>query len=383
MNAKLPALALLALTIATAAPAATTAGTPRFTGEALLAANVPWATVQQVAGKSFWPELPAFNTTIDEEEPQPLAAVSQVFDDIKGKTTITTRLYAYPSPEISLEFLQSAAIVPGSIDQDSPAVGDQHFYYVTSLTSGVHSTRLYFVHKQIGVEIQVDGALWSRSKIAALADPIDQRLGQLLAGTLKAPPIPAAQLAHLPTRGLPGPVLGTAIVPAEAWANMSHNGSTSAIRSKLVATGNATFPFRRYLRQGSRTDVVEVALLTFPTAAAALAWNQPFSAGVKAHPPGRARRRRDRQPFRVPVRARQLRAAVRLGPLRRRRVLLRAVRRRRVTGLRGRGADARLGLVLAAALERNSVAGRDGRPGQREAVDSRALREDRRHGVAR
>ena len=122
-----------------------------------------------------------------------------MFDDIKGKTTITTRLYAYPSPEISLEFLQSAAIVPGSIDQDSPAVGDQHFYYVTSLTSGVHSTRLYFVHKQIGVEIQVDGALWSRSKIAALANPIDQRLGQLLAGTLTAPPIPAAQLAHLPS----------------------------------------------------------------------------------------------------------------------------------------------------------------------------------------
>ncbi len=284
MSAKLPALALLALTIATAAPAATTAGTPRFTGEALLAANVPWTTVQQVAGKSFWPELPAFNTTIDEEEPQPLAAVSQVFDDIKGKTTITTRLYAYPSPEISLEFLQSAAIVPGSIDQDSPAVGDQHFYYVTSLTSGVHSTRLYFVHKQIGVELQVDGALWSRSKIAALANPIDQRLGQLLAGALKAPAVPGAELAHLPTHGLPGPVLGTAMVPAEAWANMSHNGSMSAIRSKLVATGNATFPFRRYLRQGSRTDVVEVALLTFPSAAAALSWNRPFSAGVKAHP---------------------------------------------------------------------------------------------------
>ena len=334
MNAKLPALALLALTIATAAPAATTAGTPRFTGEALLAANVPWATVQQVAGKSFWPELPAFNTTIDEEEPQPLAAVSQVFDEIKGKTTITTRLYAYPSAGDQPRVPAVRGDRPGSIDQDSPAVGDQHFYYVTSLTSGVHSTRLYFVHKQIGVEIQVDGALWSRSKIAALADPIDQRLGQLLAGTLKTPPIPAAQLAHLPTRGLPGPVLGTAMVPAEAWANMSHNGSMSAIRSKLVATGNATFPFRRYLRQGSRTDVVEVALLTFPTAAAALAWNQPFSAGVKAHPAGRARRRSDGQPFRVPVRARQLRAAVRLGPLRRRRVLLRAVRRRCVTGLR-------------------------------------------------
>lgn len=286
MKRTLPALALLALAIAAAGTWATaaTSGTPRVSGDALLAADVPWVTVQQVAGKNFWPELPAFNSIIDEEDPQPLAAVSQVFDDIKGQTKITTRLYAYANAELGLEYLQSAAIVPGAIDQAKPVIGDQHFYYVTTLTNGSHSTRLYFVHDRIGVQIQVDGALWSRSKIAALGDPIDQRIGQLLAGTLKPPALPAAQLAHLPARGAPGPVLGTASVTAEAWASQSHNGSMHAIRTKLAASGDATFPFRRYLRQGSRTDVVEIALLTFPTPAAALAWNQPFAAGVKAHP---------------------------------------------------------------------------------------------------
>jgi hypothetical protein len=284
MTAKAKFLALVLLVLATRVAAASAAAGTKIDAEGLLAANVPLTTVQQVAGKSFWPELPAFDTKIDEEEPQPLAAVAQAYDDLAGQTRITTRIYAYASPEISLEYLQSAAIVPGSIDQALPAIGDQHFYYVTTLTNGSPSTRLYFTHKQIGVEIQVDGKLWSRSKIAALGAPLDARLGPLLAGTLKPPVIPAATLAKLPASGLPGPVLGTALVPAEAWANSSHNGSPAALRSKLVAAGNATFPFRRYLRSGSRTDVVEIALLTFPTPAAALAWNAPFAAGVKAHP---------------------------------------------------------------------------------------------------
>ncbi len=125
MNKRLPGLALLTMAAtATIAPAATTAGTPRLSAEALLAADVPWATLQQVAGKRFWPELPAFNTAIDEEKPQPLAAVSQVYYENRGDTKVTTRHYEYASPEISLEFLQSAAIVPGSIDQGSPAVGE-------------------------------------------------------------------------------------------------------------------------------------------------------------------------------------------------------------------------------------------------------------------
>jgi hypothetical protein len=289
VKVKILVTGLVALTLgALSASAAVKPGTkavPRFSSDALLAADVPWATVQAVAGKSFWPELPAFNSIIDEEDPQPLTAVAQTYSDVGGSARVITRLYAYASPAIALEYLQSAAIVVGNIDQEAPAIGDNHFYYVTTLTSGEPSTRLYFTRGQIGAEIRVDGQLWSRDKIARLANPLNDRLGQLLDGSLRAPSVPEVQLVKLPQgRDAPGPVLGTASVPAESWALVVHNGSPRALRARLAAGGNTTFPFRRYLRQGSRTDAIEVALFTFPSTAAAQSWAAPFMAGVKAHP---------------------------------------------------------------------------------------------------
>jgi hypothetical protein len=73
-------------------------------------------------------------------------------------------------------------------------------------------------------------------------------------------------------------------VPAEAWATAVNKGSPRAIRNQLVAAGNSTFPFRRYLRQGSPSDVIETAACTFGSSQAARAWFVPFAAAVKQHP---------------------------------------------------------------------------------------------------
>lgn len=285
MKGTMPALAALAVALSAAGASAAPQAAPRVSPEALLAADVPWSTVQAVGGESYWPELPAFNSIVDQEDPQPLTAVAQTYEQIGGSSTIVTRLYAYASSELALEFLQSNAIVVEQIDQQRPVVGDRHFYFVTKLSDGSPSTRLFFIEGRIGVEIQVDSALWSRSKIAGLADPIDRQLRQLLAGTFRAPAIPAAQLALLPAAtAAPGPVLGTASIPAAAWATVSHNGSPRAIRDGLVRNGDATLPFRRYLRRGSNRDVIEVTLFSFPSAGAARSWFATFAAGVKQHP---------------------------------------------------------------------------------------------------
>jgi hypothetical protein len=287
LTRRLLALAVLALTLEVTCASAARSGVVRIAPEALLAADVPWSTVKTVAGAGFWPELPAFDSIVDQEDPQPLTAVSQTYDQVGGKSRIVTHLYAYANAELSLEFLQSNAIVVEPIDQQNPAVGDHHFYFVTTLADGTPSTRLFFLHGPIGVEIQVNGGTWSKSRIARLASPIDDRLGQLLAGKLRASPVPAVQLASLPASSFaPGPILGTASVPAEAWATVVHKGAPRTIRDTLVRNGNATIPFRRYLRKGSSIDVVEVALFTFPTAAAARAWFAPFAAGVRRHPAG-------------------------------------------------------------------------------------------------
>jgi len=287
MKGPLLAMALLVLTLnaAGASGARQTASIPRVGPGTLLAADVPWSTVQAVAGGSYWPELPGFNTIVDQEDPQPLTAVSQAYRNISGNTAIVTRLYAFASSEISLEFLQSSAIVPERIDQESPAVGDHHVYYVTQLPDGRTSTRFLFIRGAIGATVQIIGAGWSRERIAKLAGPIDERIQMLLAGQLPSTVVPAAQLARLPAIGsAPGPVHGTGSVPAEAWATVVHNGSPRTIRDNLVRNGNATFPFRRYLRRGSATDVLEVTVFSFPSTGAAQAWFAPFAAGVTKHP---------------------------------------------------------------------------------------------------
>lgn len=287
-------LLTLALVVLTANPngasgAHQSADVARYGSAALLAADVPWETVRTVAGPNFWPELPGFNTTVDQEDPQPLTAVTQTYDDVGGSnTSIITRLNSFASPEIAVEYFQTSALVTERIDQENPAVGDQHFYYTTILPDGRIATRLYFIRGPIGASVQVNGSGWSRTRIARLAAPIDDRIQQLLAHKLPVPSVSEAQLAHLPASGAaPGPVLGTASLPAEAWATIVHKGSPRSIRDDLVRSGNATFPFRRYLRRGSATDVLETTVFTFSSAAAARALFAPFSAGVDKRPADR------------------------------------------------------------------------------------------------
>ena len=280
----LPVL-VVALGGAAVQPADAKRGT--ITPEALLASGLQWQTVKAVAGATYWPQPPAFNSIVDQEDPQPITAVGQSFVQIGGTGKITGQIFAFRNADVSLQYLQTQAIVGDDIDQVKPAVGDQHFYYVTTLSGGRSATRFVFIHGAIGAEIEVTGKVWSRERIAQLATPIDEAIGKLLAGTLPVPPVPPAQAALLPpASAAPGPSLGTASVPAEAWATVIHKGTPQSIRDTLVRSRNATFPFRRYLRRNSPSDVIETSVFVFPTAAAAKAWFAPFAAGVKQHPEG-------------------------------------------------------------------------------------------------
>jgi hypothetical protein len=211
----------------------------------------------------------------------PAAAVTQTFVDTRGGGEIRTSLYANRAAGDSSVHLSNATLVGDVIDRDRPAVGQQHAYYVATLPDRSRATRFYFTRGTVAVGIQASGA-WSREKIAKLARPIDDRLQQLLAGKLTAPSIPAAQLARLPHAGAaPGRVLGTALIPAESWAAIVRKGNKLRLRDSLVATGNRQLLFRRYLRDGSRTEVLETTLFAFPSAGAAGAFVAPFRAGVQ------------------------------------------------------------------------------------------------------
>ena len=275
-------LLLVAATSAGARTGASSRGAVTVTAEGLLAADVPWSTVRQVAGPKWWPEPPGFDTVVLQDDPMPRAAVTQSFAEVGGKHHLVTRLYAFPSRSASALYLSNATLVGDVIDHASPAVGDEHAFYRTTLPDSTPATRFHFTRGAIGVAIQVDAA-WTKTDIERIARPIDERVKALLAGKLRPPAIPASTLARLP-RKAPGQVLGTALVPAEAWATTVRNGNRLQLRNALVRGGSPTLAFRRYLRAGSRTEVIEATLFSFRTGAAATAWFAPFAAGVAKSP---------------------------------------------------------------------------------------------------
>ena len=274
-------LALLLLVTAGTAAASPLAPTP-LTAEALLAADVPAATVQQVAGGDWWPNPPAFDTVVFQSDPQPKITSGVTFEQLRGNSTIATTLYAFRSSDQSLKFLLYAELVGPPVDEKNPVVGDRRAYYTTTLPDGRPATRLFFTRGRVGVAVEVNGESWSAARIARLAVPIDTGVESLLSGSLKAPAIAPSDLARMPApSAAPGPLLGTAALSAEAWATVDRDGTPRQIRDGL-AKREARLLFRRYLRHGSPTDVIETTLFTFPRAAGASGWFRPFGAGVRA-----------------------------------------------------------------------------------------------------
>ncbi len=272
-------LALVLLVSAGSAAATRLAATP-LTAEALLAANVPEETIDVVAGGSWWPQLPAFDSIVYRADPQPETAAGLTFEQLSGDATITSILYAFHSRRDAYKFLLYGELVGPVVDRDKPAVGEQHGYYVTTLPDGKPVTHFFFTRGRVGVAITVSRQGWSKSRIANVAQAIDANLKELAAGTLRPTPLPPGALAHMPTDAIaPGPLLGTAVIGDEAWATVDRDGTSQQVRDGLAKRG-AKLLFRRYLREGSITDVIETTLFTFPKAGNAGGWFAPFSSGV-------------------------------------------------------------------------------------------------------
>jgi hypothetical protein len=272
-------LALVLLLAGGSAAARPLTPTP-LTAEALLAANVSAKTVQAVAGRSWWPQPPAFDTVVFQSDPQPKVTTGITFEQLGGNGTLTSTLYAFRSDDQATKFLLYAELVGPPVDEQNPIVGERRAYYTTTLPSGDPATRLSFTRGRVGVSIQVNGERWSAARIGAVAKPIDAGIQGLLAGTLRPPAIAAADRARLPSgAAAPGPLLGTAALGDEAWATVDRDGSARSVRSALERR-DAKLLFRRYLRRGSPTDVIETTLFAFPSASSALGWFRPFAAGV-------------------------------------------------------------------------------------------------------
>jgi hypothetical protein len=81
----------------------------------------------------------------------------------------------------------------------------------------------------------------------------------------------------------PGSVLGTTVMPVEAWSTVVLKSSPRAVRAELAGAGVTALPFRRYLLRGSATNAIETTAFTFGSAAAAQRWFAPFGKAVQAN----------------------------------------------------------------------------------------------------
>jgi hypothetical protein len=169
-------LALVLLVSAGSAAATRLAATP-LTAEALLAANVPGETIDVVAGGTWWPQLPAFDSIVYRADPQPDTAVGLTFEQVGGEATVTSTLYAFRSSRDAYKFLLYGELVGPVVDRDKPAVGDHHGYYVTTLPDGKPVTHFFFTRGRAGAAITVSRQRWSPSRIANIAQAIGQPPG--------------------------------------------------------------------------------------------------------------------------------------------------------------------------------------------------------------
>lgn len=273
-------------------------------GEDALAATLQWNEVKQSAESGsllFWPELPQFNTGLD-VGPKPLAQAVANFDYVgpdseRGGAQIASTILVHPTVSGAVS---DYAVVQRSVDRGGTTVSgppidaDQWRYFSRPSGKLTEWTLRWRIGSAVGRLTAVDnkgfGArFWTPARLARMFGPVAKRVRQLLAGRLHAAPLPLSDLRLLPTASaVPGTVLGTAKMPAEAWASIDSGRDPAGVLRKLVVGGASTLVERTYLLAGVPNTAISVVLFQFKTAAAAAAWAHDFvtAVGSKGLPAG-------------------------------------------------------------------------------------------------
>jgi hypothetical protein len=267
---------VLALSLVAGQAGARAAPAP-VTAESLLAAVVPWSTVQQVAGPDWWPQLPQFDVPPIYHDPaasQPSLVVTQWFVQVGSDAAVLTKLLAYPT-RARARYCDVLVDTYGTGNTRAPLVGESHLFWAVREPDGARTTVLCFTRGAVVAELKVYGQWWTAARVVRLARPIDERLRALQEGRLVAPAVTSSDLAVLPAgSAAPGAVLGTVALRPEAWAALSTTASPSpqAILAQLRRGGVQTLPFRRYQLRTQAENVVEVTLFAFKNAQGAARW---------------------------------------------------------------------------------------------------------------
>lgn len=262
---------------------------PLLSPEALLAATLSLADVQRLAPdpERWWPTLPEFHRPgfTFTEDFQPVIPGEQFYvvqryvklHDLQEREIQSTLILIDDGGTAMRGF----AALPDTLDRggrtiNGPAIGDDYRYFIRSTERVPLETTLRFRVGQIIGRISVaaqSGDYESAATLAAYAAPVIQRVHALLAGELAVPWMPSELATRLPPASLPiGPLLGSAVVPLEAWSAFSPD--PEATRDRLDQLGASELGLRTYGAWTLANHAIDAMLFPFRDEQAALAWVQ-------------------------------------------------------------------------------------------------------------
>lgn len=289
------ALALLAAAAALAAApggsASPTPGQARVTDEDLLAAGLQWSDVRGAMPPGWWPEFPQFNSGLEPgRRTARVVATSYVFVSPDfGRATddrVVSAVSLLPSRAAADADYRRLRARDGGSTVAGPAVKADRWRYSRVEGKGSVTTTLRW---QIGPFVgRVSGTTFSGpspESLARLFAPVGARVARLRAGTFRSRPLTVKEQQLLPPVSMaPGPVMGTARVPVEAWAVADTSGRPLAARDKLRAGGVGSLLLRRFALRGAAGSVVEAVLFSFSSPEAARTWAEEFAGSWQGKP---------------------------------------------------------------------------------------------------
>lgn len=272
--------------------------TASLQGEDALAAALRWSDVKRLipaGGAVYWPELPQFNTGLEPGTKSIAEAVEQ-FDYIgpdaerAGAQLVSTVIVHETGAAAAADFTAiERTSDAGSTTLPGPAVpANQARFFSKKAGKLVERTLRWRIGSVVGRISAIDNTgyaavNWTPARLAKLFAPVASRVRALLGGRLHAAPLPASARRLLPPpAAAPGPVLGTAVAPAEGWAAIDSSQQPQAILHQLNAGGANNLVVRQYGVSGAPGNTVVVTVFPFTTARAAGAWVKTFP----GHPQG-------------------------------------------------------------------------------------------------
>jgi len=261
-----------------------------LTADDLFAALHPVELRRYLAnGSAWWPAFPQFNVGIGDQAPGLRFYLVQPFERVgdgqPGRLEFT--LLLYDDPAAAAEDFRgrlAAQSDGGGTPVSGPALGERVRYFQRQSRQfeklPFESTvRVQFRQFVSRVTVFSPTAYETPQVLAGYAARVIDRAGALVSGQLRGAALPQALAALMPPAAVAsriGPVLGSAVVPVEAWAVADTSGDPVKTQARIRRGGVDALGFRRYGLAADRAQVVETTLFVFASRAAAASWVSSF-----------------------------------------------------------------------------------------------------------